>query len=272
MFPPTLGNPDTAAWYGLRFLKNTIYIDVCREADTYLRQVLKPDIPLIADLVQGLNCGAFTQPGTSKQWGFGNGIRTADDPAQSSVIYALTLPATWSENDHAAANEAGYRASANLEVLFGALNTHTQRRDSAAPPQLLTVNLDTQRGSAGISVWLSPHVSLWVSRHPNDKEHGGVIHAMQAAYRTMWPTQTTIMADYQFGAHLRQPKWLNLTCPGDRVCLDPQSYHEDKRDWSKGYYLGTHNVYAPLQQLTLLAGIAKIHELVAQTTPAFARA
>lgn len=80
---------------------------------------------------------------------------------------------------------------------------------------------------------------------------------MRSAYELMFQKKTDRMD--RFSALCRQPKWLNLTIPGNACGLDPENYHDTSKD---GYELLPHNVDCSLQQLTFLAGLACLHDLV----------
>lgn len=66
--------------------------------------------------------------------------------------------------------------------------------------------------------------------------------------------------DFRASVH-NEDGWLNITCPGNGCGLNPGSLGIDP---GRGYEFSSHNVDSPHQQLTLLAGLAALHERVDQ--------
>ena len=54
--------------------------------------------------------------------------------------------------------------------------------------------------------------------------------------------------------------WLRVDCPGDACQIYPS--HGDDIKEGRGYEFACHNVDTPAQQLTLLAGLAALHDRV----------
>lgn len=85
---------------------------------------------------------------------------------------------------------------------------------------------------------------------------------MQDVYTYMRGGKLWPFIQREFRVLLRRPKWVNFSCPGNACGLDPEDYYEKSLDW--GYQLVPHNVDSPLQQLTLLAGVAMLYQLARQ--------
>ena len=51
--------------------------------------------------------------------------------------------------------------------------------------------------------------------------------------------------------------WLNTSCPGDACGLHPADFSIER---GEGYRFTCHNVDNPMQQITLLAGLAALHD------------
>jgi hypothetical protein len=96
-----------------------------------------------------------------------------------------------------------------------------------------------------------------LKKHKEHTHIEAVVDAMKKADNHMWPSDTRYG---RFGALFRKPKWLNLDVPGDACGLDPGGYHDESL--GHGYTLHPHNVDSSLQQLTFLAGLEKLHDLV----------
>ncbi len=111
--------------------------------------------------------------------------------------------------------------------------------------------------SGSLSASITPDVCRWLAAQPHDEHCQPIVDAMRAADGFMWEGRDS---GYRFGAWCRQPKWLNLSVPGNACGLDPDGYNQANDD--SGYELVPHNVDSTLQQLTLLVGLAKLHDLV----------
>lgn len=125
----------------------------------------------------------------------------------------------------------------------------------------LPVDPDRYQCNGSLSVTLAPEVmswiSKWISAHSEGQHIPEVISAMKGASEYMWEGSSKYG---RFGALCRKPKWLNLDVPGDACGLDPSDYYDESLE--KGYTLQPHNVNSPLQQLTFLVGLARLHDLI----------
>ena len=85
-----------------------------------------------------------------------------------------------------------------------------------------------------------------------------MIEAMIKTWQKMFPTKKVDKYDrYSFRASVDYENgWLNVSCPGDACGLNPANScgGEDGR----GYEFSCHNVDSPMQQLTLIAGLAAL--------------
>jgi len=131
-------------------------------------------------------------------------------------------------------------------------------------PQLMVIEgiclPDENRMSSGsLSVTLMPPVMPWLAKQGYETHIEPLIKAMKSASNHMWPESS---CRGRFGALVRKQKWLHLDVPGDACGLDPGSGSYNNQSLDDGYTLQPHNVDSSLQQLTFLAGLAKLHDLV----------
>ncbi len=130
-------------------------------------------------------------------------------------------------------------------------------------PQLMVIEgiclpTDEDRMATGaLSVTLMPPVMPWLVKHEDQAHIEPIVKAMREANDYMWPSSN---CHGRFGALFRKPKWLNLDVPGDACGLDPGNYYDESLE--RGYTLQPHNVDSSLQQLTFLAGLGRLHDLV----------
>lgn len=155
-----------------------------------------------------------------------------------------------------------YAISASFNLLLG-LASYADIETSSKLPQLLTVRLVTEHGQHGGSLdgdysiplvqWLSKRVGQTIPE---------MVEAMKEAYQRMLPTTLSMSGRFRASVDY-EGGWLNVDCPGEACGLNPAhgslSLPEDGK---RGYEFYCHNVDSPAQQLTLLAGLAALHEAV----------
>lgn len=84
-----------------------------------------------------------------------------------------------------------------------------------------------------------------------------MIQAMKTAYKRMFGPDH--IDEYSFHAYVAyKGGWLNVGCPGNACGLNPTSQGVTEK--GKGYEFACHNVDTPAQQITLLAGLAALHD------------
>ncbi len=155
-----------------------------------------------------------------------------------------------------------YAVSATLTTLFEFM-TFPQFETSCHLPQLITVKTVTIRDSHGGSVGgeYSKEAVNWMKRHGP-----GEIPEMISVMRSVWTKMDGEMRDYydhSFHAWLGDSDgWLCTDCPGDACGLHPD--HNASYDMREGlgFGFGSHNTDTPQQQLTLLASLATLHDLM----------
>lgn len=147
--------------------------------------------------------------------------------------------------------------SASLTVLFSLID-YTDIETRSKSRQLLTVHTITDRGQHGGSLGGMYSVEFvdWLSHFkPNTKlEEMG--KAMKLAYGRMLGRR--YLDGYRFSASVDYENgWLNVSCPGDACGLNPSDGYLRP---GSGYEFSCHNTDSPAQQLTLLAGLAALHD------------
>lgn len=150
-----------------------------------------------------------------------------------------------------------YAISASFTV-FSALAYYLDEaaETTSSIPQILNVQTVTIRDMHGGS--LSGEYSVFLGRYLSGLPVGTsvekMVRAMKRAYKIMDQGLGPLP---RFGASVDSDNgWLNVDCPGDACGLHPSHGLEDGR----GYEFSCHNVDTPQQQLTLLAGLAALHD------------
>ena len=251
---------DIPAWYELDFQKDEFVITINHEVFTYLKKTLCEPLPIADFMRQVLNLPKYYPP-TLPKWGFWETISTRKNDDKVEMICKLPVVKSFHNlnKDYAFSHNQSICISASLELLFKALNNIKPITD-ADFPQILTIEMNLYADSSGIglSAGLSRQVGKWIGKMPHDSENKDIINAMLSAYTTMRASKRSILD--RFSANLRHPNRIDMMCPGDRCELNPD--HQDVYNSKKGYELWPHNIDSCLQQLTLLAGLAKLYQLV----------
>ncbi len=155
--------------------------------------------------------------------------------------------------------------SASLVVFFVlAMLSEKEKETSSFIPQLLTIQTIILRDMHGGSLWgeYSLHLckwltSLWQGGHTPIPE---MSRAMQTVYTKMFGPSDYIK-DYDFRASVDYEwGWLNVNCPGDACGLNPNHNTDYDMKRGEGYKFSCHNVDNAGQQLTLIAGLAALHD------------
>lgn len=194
---------------------------------------------------------AFVPP-TESAWGFGAVCVSQSARREGWKAWEIELPAVAPEQQWTA-----FRAiTASLASLFMCLWLVEDRGDCSAP-QLLECELLVGEGMGGSGIWAgtSPTLCRWLAQQPHESYHPGISAAMRCAFQQLSGKEP--LGQSRIHALMRQPKWVNFNCVGNACGLDPDGY--ENRDLDKGYMLLPHNVDSPIQQLTLLVGLAALH-------------
>ncbi len=155
-----------------------------------------------------------------------------------------------------------YAISASLKVFF-ILASFPKIETDVSFPQLLTLTIVTARGDYGGAIGGEFGISLveWLNSNYCDKEETAkqMKYAAMCAYKRMFGISS--FEEYDFRAEISDVGGVMLDCPGNATGIYPESCY--KIDIGKeGYSLTCHNLDTPMQQLTLLAGLAALHDLV----------
>lgn len=154
--------------------------------------------------------------------------------------------------------------SASLTVIFSLLE-FPEKETSAKIPQLMIVRTITQSGVHGgslggeFSSFLKAYLaSLWQGQITPIVE---MIKAMETAYGSIFePPKDLYRHDFRAGV-FSEFGWLNTDCPGNACGLNPNYGAEgDMKQLTRGYKFSCHNTDTAAQQLTLLAGLAALHD------------
>jgi len=151
-----------------------------------------------------------------------------------------------------------YAISASFTIVLSLLSLWGyEGTTSSSLTQLLTLTTKTGHGDHGGSLWgeISIPLAKWIESIGEEVELPEMIHAMKTTHEFMMGPEN--FPEYYFRARSARDGRFVSDCPGDACGLHPADWY--KRE-DHGYEFGCHNVDTPIQQLTLLAGLAALHD------------
>lgn len=151
---------------------------------------------------------------------------------------------------------SAYAVSATFTV-FTQHARFPEQETTATIPQLLTVQTTTLRNAHGGELFGEYSIPLceWLKRLGEEVVITEMVKAMRIAHRRMLG-RSDIYAASSFWASVKRNGWLNVSCPGGGCGLSPS----ESPKYGCGCRFSSHNVDTPMQQLTLLAGLAALHD------------
>ena len=262
------------AWYELGFISRIkqayLTIRIHKMAFEHLVAIDWPKTPIAKFFEKKFNC-LFRPPTLScNTFGyedtlFGPHLERVESKDPNWTAWEFELPVFIGKSEDPRCS--AYVLRATLSTLFLALSWFGKNTGWKEPQLLLIESLMVESDLHGgsFSVTLTPTVTRWLSGQEDNSRLGKVEEAMMISETRMFQREK-IWEHYgsEFRAMCRKPKWINFTIPGNACGLDPEAYREDDPD--RGYRLDPHNVDSSVQQLTFLAGLARLHEIVREET------
>ena len=124
----------------------------------------------------------------------------------------------------------------------------------------MTIQTVTKSNIHGGSLW-GDFSSLIINWLRKTNETHSILSSVRKtaidAYTKMDGRKPDIFHDYDFRIALKNGR-LIMDCPGNACGINPDEEWGEKDD--RGYKFSGHNVDNPMQQLTLLAGLAALHD------------
>lgn len=250
-------------WYEL-FLKDdtTVGIRIHRSVLPELESESWGTAPIISDLIKKYtDLKSFTPP-SSGSWGFGDIFTAIESTDPSWVVWEFKLPDIRTEFNYPDLPKTHIciRATLAMFCMVGRY-LNTDSITDLSKNQLIIIdhiNLPQHDrfNSGSLNAILTPAVLPWIAKQPEGhvKE---IQDAMRTAHNFMWDGASR---SDRFGARIGPPKWIYLDVPGDACDLGPDNNSNSEPDL--GYTLVPHNVDSGVQQLSFIAGLAKIHDLI----------
>lgn len=264
MIGSPIGLRPTSAWYQLRYTQGGLFIRIHQSvANTVLEPITRTWEPAQL-LASYLSLPSFIPP-DKEAWGFGPILHRAQD-ASSWRTWFMKWPTLPQDENQRWEQKELFCISATLNLLFNELLKGKSSKWLTEPrgtlPQLLDIHyLQTspEPGGGTLGVTLSPIVGAWVASLPDSTCHAELGDALFHAYHRLTGTQSD--ADRRScHVYVEHPRWLTFSIPGSESGLHPDEQSSENPE--RGYSLVSHNVDDRVQQITLLAGLAKLNDLV----------
>ncbi len=255
---------DIPAWYEIGIKDaSTILIRIHKQAMGLL-DLMKKDPPIKKYFQQNFpKFPEFIAPSEKSPWGFGEILVPGISREADWFVYECTLPILRRKNGERLENRNDFAIRATLAMLFQVLWLFEGVTNSDRLQLIVVENIrvDAELYGAALSATLTPTSAKWLSKL-GDKEVllPDIEKVMFSADQYMWEMDRDLRFHrYDFRVRYAPSKWIHLTVPGDACGLDPDFRSDDP---NAGYLLGPHNTDSSIQQLTLIVGLAKLHELI----------
>lgn len=124
-------------------------------------------------------------------------------------------------------------------------------------PQLMTFETSAGHRNSSLHGEIGIPFQRWLASFPDNTWFPGAVAAMETAYKKMFGPHVGMVAQHSFEMR-PQNGGLITSCPGEGCGINPAGWNFRE---GKGYEFSSHNVDTPAQQLTLLAGLAALHDI-----------
>ena len=279
---------DVPCWYELSYSSGSTPRLVIRIVEDFLRtNPLPVDAPIFRFFDQEFKFPPM-QSEFGKNWGFG-GCLKFEGSSDGFQVYSAEIPrvrvvtgkcknckgsgrdqfrdghcffCNGKGKEHEYQMQRSHEICASLAILFEYLGYVSESDTGASRNQLLTVSTTLRLSMHGGS--LSGHYSRilvdWMSAQGYPVAIPAMEQAMREAWERMMGADQVKLERYYFRAQIDHKNgWLNVTCPGNACGLNPN--HLEPRP-GRGYEFSCHNVDSSIQQLTLLASLGALHDVV----------
>lgn len=249
------------AWYEIGIYEKTTLVINIHAKVLSLFDMLKSDSPIVKHYEKEFDLPSFIMP-TAERWGFGEVIQRV--PNESGwVSYHCPLP-IYKKHGERNRSDKGTAATVRttLSILFGLLDFCPEEDTEYRVSQLVIIDgflVQNDLHGGSLSATITPAMTPFLSS-PSVESLRSIQDSMRTAYEHMWQERKhSKLFTNDFRVHYQEPTKIHLTVPGDACGLDPAFGDYDGASY--GYRLVPHNVDSGMQQLSLLMGLARLHEL-----------
>lgn len=260
---PVSTRKSIPAWYQIGIYTDTTLVIKIHPKAKSLLDKLKGEAPIISAYKQKFNLTEFIPP-SEKRWGFGQMIETRPDQ-KGWAVYHCPLPIVKRRSDEQALNrsaEATVRSS--LSLFFLALQGQPKESTEHDVPQLIIIDyLSVEQGMSGgaISATLSSGMFPYLA-NPSTRSLKSIEAAMKTAYEYVWQDEASRKhLAGEFKVRHEEPAKIHLSVPSHGSGLIADSNSAIYKGPDRGYRLVPHSLDSGPQQMAILMGLARLHEL-----------
>lgn len=156
--------------------------------------------------------------------------------------------------------KTAWAISASFTIFFKLAYFGRSMRVSSQQFQLFEIETVIERNTVGngnaIYGWFSEKMTKWLRSLKNSSLAENIILTMKTANSQMFNGMNGIFESLQFDANIGKKGRLILKCPGDASGIYPLPNDHGKED----YIFGSCNMDSSVQQITILAGLAALHD------------
>lgn len=248
-----------SAWYRLRFVEPATIVFLVQETMLDWFGVIKGSNFGSAGGYERLLGLTFIGP-QSDIWGYDQSIRTVSSGERGWIRYEIEVPPDiWAGN-----NQRVIAAAASISQLSSVLNEVREQFVADYPvPQLLNFRSVVGKGTAefGINAFFSRHVVEWAALQNSDRMMP-VAYAISKMSQHLLPQEIGLSEGPGCSSvTLDEDGYLYLECI-HRVGLIRDGTEKKPTDFDTGYSVHMHNPDNVIDQLSLIAGLAKLYEAV----------
>ncbi len=252
---------EVPAWYRFGLHGRTgFYVEIHHESFWEIRHHLEQDSHVVQrqqERCPGLGTFSplFQRHGIG--CGFGGVLQRVTDFDSEWIRYQGMFPLVKRIFHPKGAETDEWNVRATLRALFSTLysfegTTHASER------QLMVINpisISRECNGGALEVICTPTLCRWINEPAHMTVWTGIENAMYQVGSHMWQ-QTTDRTGYEV---TRLGPGLLFVVPGNACSLLPDP--DERRKDNEGFTFTSYNVDSSLQQLTLFAGLARLHEL-----------
>lgn len=251
------------AWFRMKFVSpGTIVFLVHENVLGWFKEIVPSNFGSAQDYSEDLLLKSFRQPDLNS-WGYNETIRTVESNEENWMRYEIDIPSQGKEGD-----ELVYATAASISILAQALRMIKTKYLPVSDPQTLPQLLVFETGvakrdmcGAPIQAFYSRIIVEWAIKHQNHEVLNEIACAMKQSESVMYPDMFEAEGVNRFEAYVSHSCYLVLGV-GSRVALIPEGSKYNETDAETGYLVHGHNPDSITNQLALVAGLAKLYELV----------
>lgn len=289
LYPEVIMQRDLPCWYELSWQdKPSALILKIHKDFIENQQPLPPDSPLIKLLEKDFELDDYNS-NFSEDVGFGNVFKNRGEDERGFVVFKAEIPQVKRVGERKCPNCKGskydtdldreclycegtgkkiyidwkpaHTLSASLTILTTYLST-LEKETSSKLPQLLTLETITQHDMHGGEFWgtIGLRFHNYLKTQTEESISQIVVPPMKNAYQKMLGASSSSLSGYRFSVLQWKNGALCINCPGDACGINPQHDAEYSIEHGHGYKFDCHNGDTPMQQITLIAGLAALHD------------